>query len=44
MSFETNLFENNNFNIKELSKFKNIIEKIKKDNDIDNIWNGIKFE
>ena len=44
MSFETNLFENNNFNIKELSKFKNIIEKIKKDNDIDIIWNGIKFE
>ena len=42
--FETNLFQNKNFNSKEFSKFKNIIEIIKEENGIDIIWNGIKFE
>ncbi len=42
--FETNLFQNINYNSKEFSKFKNIIEIIKKENGIDIIWNGIKFE
>ena len=42
--FETNLFQNINYNSKEFSKFKNIIEIIKEENGIDIIWNGIKFE